>query len=160
MHLLPFNQSPATMQTALVILVTAGAIALFASIAAHWTWRWLAPAPASSAPRAIHAGRLQPSANALFGNPDTGMESTAPTGSTIRLLGLVASTSGKRGYAVLRVDPKQILTIREGDEVSPGIRLAEVGIEHVILERGAVKEMLGWPARGALIEAPALRLGK
>jgi len=37
--------------------------------------------------------------------------------------------------------------VREGEDLAPGIRLAEVGTDHVILERGGARETLAWPGR-------------
>jgi general secretion pathway protein C len=69
----------------------------------------------------------------------------APTGMAIKLLGVVAASGGRRGYAVVQLEAKQILAVHEGEDVTPGLRLAEVHPDHIILERGGVRETLTWP---------------
>jgi general secretion pathway protein C len=53
--------------------------------------------------------------------------------------------SGGRGSAILAVGsgPQQIYDV--GDEVAPGLLLAEVGADFVILSRGGAKQKLGFP---------------
>jgi general secretion pathway protein C len=48
---------------------------------------------------------------------------------------------------VVQLDAKQILAVHEGDDVAPGVRLAEVHPDHVILERGGTRETLAWPEK-------------
>jgi general secretion pathway protein C len=66
----------------------------------------------------------------------------------MKLLGVAAASGKTRGYAVVQMEPRNILAVREGDEVAPGIRLAEVRTDHVILERNGVRETLAWPEPG------------
>lgn len=61
------------------------------------------------------------------------------------LLGIVTATAGRHGYAVIQIEPRAIIAVREGDDIAPGIRLAEVGIDHLVLERGVIRETLTWP---------------
>jgi general secretion pathway protein C len=39
--------------------------------------------------------------------------------------------------------------VREGDDVVPGIRLAEVHADHVILEHNGTRETLVWPSKAS-----------
>lgn len=144
-------------QTAIVFLVTVAAVCLFGIIAAYWTWVWLAPRPEASTPAAVDTGSGT-SAAALFGKSQGDRVSAASPGtSTIRLLGVVAAAEGHLGYAVLNLDSGETLAVLEGEDVAPGIRLVEVGVDHVVLERGAVRETLTWPQTNAAPEASALR---
>ncbi len=61
---------------------------------------------------------------------------------------MVAASGDQPGYAVLRLDAKQSVAVREGEEIEPGVRLAEVGVDDVVLERGGVRETLAWPKQG------------
>lgn len=147
-------------QTAAVTLMTVGALALLAVILAHWTWQWLAPLPESRGqPVTSETGRV-PSASSLFGKAEQEHGNVSPTGTGIRLLGIVAATTGRNGYAVLRMEPRTIITVREGEDIAPGLRLAEVARDHVILQRGELRETLGWPAVAATAAPAALRPGK
>ena len=134
-------------QTAVVALVTAAALALLGLVGAYWTWVWLAPLPEPRAPTAAVTGSAAGSAGALFGIVRRDPNSPVPTGIAIRLLGVVAATGGRHGYAVVQLEAKEILAVREGEDLAPGIRLAEVGTDHVILERGGARETLAWPGR-------------
>ena len=134
-------------KTALVSLLTLAALALFGFVLAYWTWVWFAPRAEPRAEAAAgEAGNLA-SASRVFGRLERNKSSAAPTGIAIKLLGIVAASGGRRGYAVVQLDAKQILAVHEGEDVAPGIRLAEVLRDHVILERGGVRETLAWPEK-------------
>lgn len=150
-------------QTAAVSILTVVALALLGLVLAYWTWAWLGPRPEPRAQTgggavASTAGPTQAAAG-LFGGArqDTG---AAQAGNAFRLLGVVAARSGHPGsgphsepgsgpgYAVIRLDAKQAVAVREGGEIEPGVRLVEVHADHVVLERGGVKEKLAWPEKG------------
>ena len=147
-------------QTAVTTLATVVALALLGLVAAYWTWVWLAPLPESRAPNAADTGTAAASAGALFGSVQPDANSPLPTGIAIRLLGIVAATEGRRGYAVVQLEAKEILAVQEGEDVAPGIRLAEVGIDHVILERGGIRETLTWAEKNTVTESAALRTNR
>ena len=141
-------------QTALVSLLTFAALALLGLVLAYWTWVWLAPGPAPRAQAAAQQAEGVATALGLFGSAPTGGTVAAPTGIAIRLLGIVAATQGGRGVAAVQLGAKDILAVREGEDIAAGIRLAEVGTRHVILERGGLRETLPLP-RSAAASAPA-----
>ena len=148
MQVLPLGRSGVA-QTALVSLLTLAALALFGLVLAYWTWVWFAPRAEPRAEAAAgEAGNLA-SAGRVFGRVERNQNTSAPTGMAIRLLGVVAASGGRRGYAVVQLDAKQILAVHEGEDVTPGVRLAEVLPDHVILERGGVRETLAWPEKRA-----------
>ena len=146
-------------QTAVVALVTVAALALLGFVAAYWTWDWLAPRPEPRAQAAANAG-AGTYAGAMFGDVKRDSNSAAPTGIAIRLLGIMAATGGRLGYAVVQIEPRQILAVREGEDIAPGLRLAEVGIDHVILDRGGTRERLAWPEKSTSTEPVVLRANK
>lgn len=134
-------------QTAVVSLVTLAALLLLGVVLAYWTWVWFAPRPEPRAqPLADPVGRIA-SANSLFGSVRRDRNIAAPTGIAIKLLGVVAASGGRRGYAVVQLEARQILAVHEGEDIAPGIRLAEVHADHVILERNGTRETLAWPER-------------
>jgi general secretion pathway protein C len=159
MQLLSFDRSNSA-QTAAITLVTAAALILLALVAAYWTWEWLAPRAEPRAQPAANAGGHAASANGLFGNQEQDRNSASPTGAAIRLHGIVAATAGRRGYAVMQLEPREIVTVREGEDIAPGIRLAEVDTDQVILERGGIRETLAWPKKNTLAESAAPRANK
>ncbi|OIR03044.1 hypothetical protein GALL_148220 [mine drainage metagenome] len=146
-------------QTSFVSLTTIAALLLLGFVLAYWTWSWFAPGVEPSAPGiATGNGTLgaQVAAANLFGNLRRSGNSPAPTGIDIKLHGVMAASAGKSGYAVLQLDGKRDLAVREGQDVAPGIRLAEVRPDHVILERNGIREMLAWPKK----DTPASPLNK
>ena len=156
-------------QTAVVSLLTFAALTLLGLVLAYWTWAWFAPRPEPRAQAAVQTGGRDvgstagptQAASALFGSArreGNGGErnGAAPTGIAVGLLGVVAASGSRSGYAVLRLDAKQTVAVREGGEIEPGIRLAEVHADHVVLERGGVRETLAWPkqSKSAVSAAP------
>lgn len=136
-------------QTATVMLVTLVALAAFALVAAYWTWQWLAPEPSPPGQAPIEGAAHGLSVGDLFGKPAPQQSSAVAATGAISLLGIVSSTEGRSGYAVLRIEPGEILAVREGDEVAPAIRLRQVSADHVILERSGTRETLVWPKKSA-----------
>jgi len=123
------------------------AVALLGAVLAYWTWVWFAPRPVSrTEATAVQTGSVA-SAGAIFGIVPRNQSIAAPTGIAIKLLGVVAASGGRRGYAVVQLEGKQVLAVHEGEDVAPGIRLAQVLAEHVILERNGVRETLAWPEK-------------
>ena len=134
-------------QTAVVSLLIFAVLALLGLVLAYWTWAWLAPRPEPRAPMAVQTVGGVQTALGLFGSAPRDRNVAAPTGIAIRLLGIVAATRGHRGYAAVQLEAKEILAVREGEDVAPGIRLAQVATHYVILERGAVRETLALPEK-------------
>lgn len=136
-------------QAALLSVVSFAAVALLGLVLAYWTWMWLAPRaePRSEAP-AVPSGNAA-SAGALFGVVPRSENAAAPTGIAIRLLGVAAASGGRLGSAVLQIEGKQIRAVNEDEDIAPGIRLAEVHPDHVILVRSGTRERLAWPHKRA-----------
>ncbi len=157
MQALPLGRSSLA-QTVFVSSLTLVAVALLGAVLAYWTWAWFAPrAEMRVEAAAVQSGSVA-AAGAIFGKAPRN-QAAAPTGIAIKLLGVVAASGGRRGYAVVQLEPKQILAVHEGEDVAPGIRLAEVHPDHVILERNGLRETLALPERtvagSALRSAPA-----
>lgn len=130
-----------------VSVLTLASVALLSVVLAYWTWVWFAP-PAEPRARAapIQSSGVAP-AGEIFGVPRRKQTAAAPTGIAIRLLGVVAASGNQPGYAVVQLDAKRILAVLEGNEIDPGVRLAEVHPDYVVLERGGARERLEWPKR-------------
>lgn len=145
-------------RTTVISLVTFAALALLGLVLAYWTWAWLAPRPEPRALAAVQSGGRMEAAYALFGKAQRDRNGAAPTGIAVRLLGVVAAqgsgSSTQSSYAVLRLDAKQLVAVREGGEIEPGVRLVEVHADHVVLERGGVRETLAWPEQDKSVPPP------
>lgn len=143
---LPALNRPDIAQTTAVALLTVTALMGLSVVAAYWTWAWLTPSPKQSAMVVELVAESNNSASVLFGVADAPTLAPA-SGLGIRLLGIVAATPGRRGYAVLQI-AKQVAAVREGDEIAPGIRLVEVATDHLTLERAGNRETLEWTPSG------------
>ena len=152
MQALSFER-PEFAQAAVVSLLTLSAVALLGVVLAYWTWALLAPRPEPRAPAAVEPGSRIDSASRLFGNVQVA-GNHAPRAGMV-LLGVVAASAGGSGYAVLRLDAKQTVAVREGEEIEPGVRLIEVHANQIVLERGGTRETLDWPEPGAPAAAAA-----
>lgn len=145
-------------QTLLVSTLTTAALAVLCVVAASWFWLWLAPAP--EAPAAVASptvlsleaayGAFGGERGDLHGSGQTGDAvntgaAPAATGLAIRLLGIVAAEGDGEDYAVVELEPGTIIAIRAGEDFAPGVHLTEVGNDHLVLERGGVRETLTWP---------------
>jgi len=87
----------------------------------------------------------------LFRTVKEGQGAAAAASSTVRLLGVVAASGGRSGnrlgHAVLRLDAKRTVAVLQGEDVEPGLRLAAVHLDHIILERNGARETLAWPEK-------------
>jgi len=147
-------------QTAVVSLVTFAALALLGLVLAYWTWAWLGPRPEPRAQAAVQTGGRVEAAYGLFGSAQRGSaqrdrNGAAPAGIAVRLLGVVAASGSRSGYAVLRLDAKKTVAVLQGADVEPGLRLVEVHTDHVILERNGARESLAWPQKTAAANSAA-----
>lgn len=125
-------------------LATLAAASLLGVVLAYWSWAWLAPPPVPRAPAAAETTGGAQSAGGLFGSAK---ESAAAASGVVRLTGVVAASGGRRGHAVLRLDGKKTIAVLQGEDVEPGLRLAEVHADHIVLERNGARETLAWPEK-------------
>jgi general secretion pathway protein C len=123
------------------------ALALLGVVLAYWSWAWLAPAPAPRAPAAVQTAGAASFAGGLFGDVKHGPGAAAAAASAVRLMGVVAASGDRPGHAVLRLDAKQTVAVLQGEDVEPGLRLAEVHADHIVLERNGARETLAWPEK-------------
>lgn len=135
------------MQRAAVRLATLAALLLLGFVLAYWTWEWMAPKQELSVVAKMDIPAATPAADALFGTAGNGGPAPAQSSGAIKLLGVAAASGKQPGHAVLQADGKRVLAVREGEEVSPGLNLAEVRADHVVLERAGVREKLVLPKK-------------
>ncbi|MCJ7421069.1 type II secretion system protein N [Sphingomicrobium astaxanthinifaciens] len=60
----------------------------------------------------------------------------------LELFGTLLNRGAGTGSAIIAGDDGEQQSYAVGDEVSPGVRLAEVAFDHVVLDRGGVRERL------------------
>lgn len=137
-------QSMSHAASALVWLATLAATAALGVAGAYWTWVGFAPRPEPAAQAPISVARLD-AAHQLFGNVRANRAVAAPSSVTFKLLGLAAASGEEPGYAVLQIGAARAVAVRQGEEIEPGTRLVEVNADHVVLDRGGMREMLALP---------------
>lgn len=123
------------------------ALVLLGLVLAHWTLQWFMPnvtlaAVSDSAPRVDLQG-----VKTLFGIYRRDSASAIPSGITINLLGVIAETEASRSYALLQVNGKETLAARAGDLIAPGITLAEVHDDRVVVDRDGTRETVVLPEK-------------
>lgn len=129
-------------------VVTLAAVALLGVVLAYWSWVWFAPPSAPRAPAAVQSAGRAASAGGLFGVAQKGSSAAATGSGALLLMGVVAASGGRGGHAVLRLDGKRSVAVLEGSEIAPGLRLAEVHPDHIVVERNGARETLALPEKG------------
>ncbi|HEX9185032.1 MAG TPA: type II secretion system protein N [Burkholderiales bacterium] len=128
--------------------VTLAALALLGVVLAYWSWAWFAPPAAPRAPAAVQGAGRTASAAGLFGVAQNGSSAAATGSGALLLMGVVAASGGREGHAVLRLDGKRSVAVLEGGEIAPGLRLAEVHVNHIVVLRNGARETLALPEKG------------
>lgn len=130
-------------------------VAAIVAEAAHLAWAAVTPlSPAAAAPIAVRPPapvdltileRFDP----FFRRGDESAVQAAGGGEAPSGPVLFGVRSGGRGSAILAIGggAQQIYDV--GDEIAPGLVLAGVGPDHVILSRGGAKQKLGFPVLAA-----------
>ena len=135
-------------------LVTIAIVALLAWLGAQVFWNLTAPATPEP-PIAVDTDPPRVAqtiaARHLFGEaPQQGIR-TAGTGRAVdaKLYGVVAASGkGHSGIAILSIQGKPAVAVREGDEITPGVTLHRVLARSVEISQGGVIEVLRLPERG------------
>lgn len=116
------------------------AVLVIGALLARWIWVVFAPHSASVLPAAQPVAGLP--AERLFGiaaaSSVSGITAQAAL-PNVRLLGVFA---GSPGFAILELDGKRQVGLATGQEIARGVKLAEVAIEHVVIERGGVRQQV------------------
>jgi len=122
--------------TALVVAL----VLILAWLLAHWTWVFLAPRDVSAAASPGEAVDLAAVAGLFGASAPAGGATTASGG--LRLKGVVAPTPGVAASAIFSAGAGRDIAVFLDGEVQPGVRLAEVHPDHVMLSRGGVSERI------------------
>jgi general secretion pathway protein C len=122
-------------------IVVAALVIVFAWQLAHWTWVFLAPPRIGSIPDGDTAPDLAAIAKLFGGNLPAGERSAAATGG-LHLKGVVAPTPGEAASAIFSTGSGKDISVYVGRDVQPGMKLAEVKPDHVIVSRAGVRERI------------------
>ena len=129
------------------LAVTLAALTFLGVVLAYWSWVWFAPSAVPRAPAAVQLAGRASAAGGLFGVAQQGSGAAADGSGSLLLMGVMAAADGEVGQAVLRLDGKRSLAVLEGEDIVPGLRLTEVHVDHIVLERNGVRETLALPEK-------------
>jgi general secretion pathway protein C len=119
------------------------AVLVIAWLLARWTWALFAPGAASVLPAVTRTSVVQ--AEHVFGIAAVTTAVTVQAAlPNVKLVGVFAGTPG---FAIVEIDGKRQLGLKPGDEIAAGAKLVEVGIDHVLIERGGVRQSISLEGR-------------
>lgn len=113
------------------------AVLVLGALLAHWVWVLFAPRSVSALPAVQVATDSQ--AGRLFGIAAVTTQMPQVALPNVRLIGVFA---GSPGFAVLELDGKRQLGLATGREIVAGATLVEVASDHVVIERGGVRQQI------------------
>jgi general secretion pathway protein C len=116
-------------------LVLAVLVVVLAGQLAYWTWRFIAPPQAAASANAAAADVDLDAIARLFGASRAG-----PSSGALRLKGVIAPTPGTVAGAIFAGANGRDIAVLPGGEVAPGVKLAEVYPDYVIVTRNGVRE--------------------
>lgn len=145
--------SPAKASTFGTLLLIALVLVLAWQLA-YWTWRIVAPAP-RPAPTSTVATVDMGAIARLFGAAPPAGSTSAATTSGLRLKGVVAPTPGIAASAIFSTGAGRDLAVYIDRDVQPGIKLAEVHADHVIVTRLGTRERIDLDTRRSAVASAA-----
>lgn len=121
---------------------------VIAAMLGKWTWVLFAPRSAAVLPAVQPASSAQ--TGSLFGvvvvAPSATVQVALPN---VRLLGVFADTPG---FAILELDGSRQVGLVAGEEVVAGAKLVEVAVDHVLIERGGVRQQIPLEGKATAIK--------
>jgi general secretion pathway protein C len=133
------------------VLAAVGTILVAAQLA-FLTWKFLPnkAAPVAAAPVSVDTTVNTNNASRVFGEaPVVTQEGPAPqTNIALSLVGTLAVSDATAGLAIVGPTPTDAHVFATGSDIVPGVRLVEVYADHVLIDRGGVRESLNLPHAG------------
>jgi general secretion pathway protein C len=124
-------------------LISVALVLVLAFQLAHWTWVFLAPPAVSSAPARQAADVDLAAVARMFGAAPPGPAGNTPASANgLRLKGVIAPTPGVTASAIFSTGSGRDIGVPIQGEVQPGVKLAEVHPDHVVLSRSGVSERI------------------
>jgi type II secretory pathway component PulC len=130
------------------------AVLVIGALLANWTWVLLAPNSASVLPAVEPVPDLQ--TGHLFGIAAASGSVSQAVLPNVRLVGVFAGTPG---FAVLELDGKRQVGLSTGREIIAGAKLVEVAIDHVVIERGGVRQQIQLSGKDSAIKSAVSSIG-
>ena len=133
------------------------AVILVASVT-HWVLTFSARRSPSEPLRTLAAGEIQARAPSVDSAAIARLLGASPGGSgNIRALGVIAEGASGRGVALIGVEGQPARPVRAGDAIAPGVVLAEVQKDGVVIDRSGARQQIRIatkPAAQGILKAP------
>lgn len=154
-------QTPAAVANGLFgTFAIAALVLLLAFQLAHWTWVFVAPAEVAAVPDGAPAVNLGAVAKLFGADAPRNSSGAVASLSGLRLKGVIAPDAGAAASAIFSTGAGRDLAVFVDGEVQPGVRLAEVKPDYVIVSRAGVRERIDLETRRAVASAqsPSARM--
>ena len=141
-------------------LAVAALVLLLAFQLAHWTWVFFAPAEVAAIPDGAPVVNLAAVAKLFGADAPKNSSGAVASLSGLRLKGVIAPDAGPAASAIFATGAGKDLAVFVDGEVQPGVKLAEVKPDHVIVSRAGVRERIDLETRrsGASVPSPSARM--
>ena len=141
-------------------LAIAALVLVLAFQLAHWTWVFFAPAEVAAIPEGAPAINLGAVAKLFGADAPKSSSGAVASLSGLRLKGVIAPDAGPAASAIFSTGAGRDLAVFVDSEVQPGVRLAEVKPDYVIVSRAGVRERIDLETRRAVASAqsPSARM--
>ena len=133
------------------------AIILVASVT-NWALTFSARRSPSEPLRTLPAGEVEAKAPSVDTAAIARLLGATPGGTgNIRALGVIAEGASGRGIALIGVEGQPARPVRAGDAIAPGVVLAEVQKDGVVIDRSGARQQIRIatkPAAQGILKAP------
>ena len=117
-------------------------VLLLAFQLAHWTWVFVAPAEVAAIPEGAPAINLGAVAKLFGADAPKSSSGAIASLSGLRLKGVIAPDAGPAASAIFSTGAGKDIAVFVDDDVQPGVKLAEVKPDYVVVSRAGVRERI------------------
>ncbi len=154
------NRVAAAANGAFGTIAIAAMVLVLAFQLAHWTWVFFAPAEVAAVPEGAPAINLGAVAKLFGADAPKNSSGAVASLSGLRLKGVIAPDAGPAASAIFSTGAGRDLAVFVDGEVQPGVRLAEVRPDYVVVSRGGVRERIDLETRRVMApsQSPSARM--
>lgn len=132
------------------------AIILVASVT-RWALSFSARRTPAEPVRTLSAGQVEAKAPSVDTAAIARLLGSSGTAGNIRALGVISEGSSGKGVALIGIEGQPARAVRAGDAIAPGVVLAEVQRDGVVIERSGARQQIRIatkPAPQGILKAP------
>ncbi|MEP7069363.1 MAG: type II secretion system protein N [Usitatibacter sp.] len=117
-------------------------VLLLAFQLAHWTWVFVAPVEVAAIPEGAPAINLGAVAKLFGADAPKSSSGAVASLSGLRLKGVIAPDAGPAASAIFSTGAGKDIAVFVDSDVQPGVKLAEVKPDYVVVSRAGVRERI------------------